>query len=104
MGTEAQRERALKLAERLIKVAPETDEGLLLRVRQIVERLGKPMDAILEKVPGDSVVEKCKRIGITRQAYYRWLRGEYRPNLKQSKRLASLTGLDLDEIYWKEVG
>ena len=103
MGTEAQRTRALKLAERLVKAVPDADEGLLLRVQQVVDRLKTPMSVVLDAVQGDSVTEKCKRIGITRQNYYCWLKGEYRPNLKQSRRLAHITGLDVDEIYWKEV-
>lgn len=103
MGTDAQRERARKLAQQLIQVAGDVDEGLLLRAQQIVNRLKTPMAMVLERVPGDSVVEKCSKIGITRQAYYRWLKGEYRPNLRQSKRLAHLTGLKVDQIFWKDL-
>lgn len=96
--TDAQRERALKLAERLIELTPEDDESLLRRAMQIRDRLKTPMAAVLAKVPGDTLVEKCKKIGISRQAYYAWLKGEYRPNLRQSKRLANLTGYTADEI------
>jgi DNA-binding XRE family transcriptional regulator len=102
MGTDAQRERALKLAERLLEIAPgNLDEGMLMRVQQIRDRLKTPMAQILEKVPGDSLSDRARRIGITRQCYYAWLRGEYRPNLRQSKRLANLTGLRVEEIFWK---
>jgi len=102
MSTEAQRARALKLAERLIKVVPDFDEGMIMRVQQVVDRLKTPMAMVLEKVPGESVPEKCKKIGITRQNYYAWLKGMYRPNLKQSKRLAALTGLKVEDVYWKD--
>ena len=98
MGTDAQRERALKLAERLLEITPDTDEGLLRRVTQIRDRLATPMSIVLAKVPGDTVVDKCRKLGITRQNYYCWLKGEYRPNMKQSKRLAALTGFDADDI------
>jgi DNA-binding XRE family transcriptional regulator len=97
-ANDAQRERAIKLAERLIALAPETDESVLRRAQQILDRLKTPMLAVLQKVPGGSVTEKAKKIGITRQAYYCWARGEYRPNLKQSKKLAALTGYSVGEI------
>lgn len=97
-STPAQRERALKLAERLLEITPEDDEGLLLRARQLRDRLKTPMEAVLAKVPGESVTEKCKRIGITRQNYYAWLKGEYRPNPRQSRKLAAITGFKAEDI------
>lgn len=96
--TNAQRERALKLAERLLELTPEAEEGLIRRAMQIRDRLKTPMAMVLDKVPGDSITAKAAKIGITRQAYYGWLRGEYRPNLKQAKRLANLTGLSAEDI------
>lgn len=99
MATEAQqRERALKLAQRLLEVSPETDEELIQR---LVIRLKMPMAKVLAKVPGDTVPEKCKKIGITRQNYYAWLKGFYRPSLTQAKRLEALTGYDADAITGK---
>lgn len=92
------RERALKLAERLAKIAPGSDEGLLLRVTQIRDRLKTPMADVLAKVPGESVTEKCKKIGITRQNYYAWLKGAYRPNRRQARKLAQLTGVAVEAI------
>lgn len=94
----AQRERAIKLAEKLIEITPETEAGLLLRAMQIRDRLKTPMQDVLAKVPGASVTEKAAKIGITRQAYYAWLKGEYRPNRQQAKRLASLTDYSVEEI------
>lgn len=97
--TEAQRERALKLAERLLKLTPDTEEGLIRRAMQIRDRLKTPMSMVLEKVlPGSSVTAKCEAIGVTRQAYYGWLSGQYRPNLKQAKRLAALSGFKAEDI------
>ena len=98
MSTNAQRERALKLAEKLLELTPEEEEGLHLRAQQLRDRLKTPMSMVLEKVPGETVTEKAAKIGITRQAYYAWFRGEYRPNSKQAKRLANLTGLNADDI------
>lgn len=98
-STGAQRERALKLAERLLEIAPDVGEETL--AKQLHSRLQRPMAEILAKVPGDSLTERAKAIGITRQCYYAWLKGVYRPHLKQAKKLARLTGLDLADIYWK---
>ena len=103
-STAAQRERALKLAEKLIEIAPETEQGLIRRALQIRDRLKTPMDKVLAKVlPGSTVTMKCKSIGITRQAYYAWLKGEYRPNPKQAKRLAALTGYKFEDIRGRAV-
>ena len=98
MSTEAQRERVLKLAEKLLGLIPDTEEGLIRRALQLRDRLKTPMTMVLAKVPGETVTEKAAKIGITRQAYYAWANGEYRPNAKQSKRLASLTGFPAEDI------
>ena len=98
MSTNAQRDRALKLAEKLLELTSETEEGLFRRVSQLRDRLKTPMSMVLDAVQGDTVTEKAKRIGITRQAYYAWYKGEYRPNLKQAKRLAHLTDFSAEDI------
>ena len=98
MTTDAQRERALKLAEKLLELTPETEEGLFRRALQLRDRLKTPMSMVLAKVPGETVTEKAQKIGITRQAYYAWFKGEYRPNAKQAKRLAGLTGFAAEDI------
>lgn len=74
------------------------DHGIRMRAKQIQDRLQLPMADVLAKVPGATVLEKCDAVGISRQAWYYWLRGVSRPNLIQSKRLAKLTGFDAAEI------
>jgi hypothetical protein len=59
------------------------------------------MSAVLAKVPGDSIPEKCKKIGTSRQNYYAWVKGFYRPSRKQAKRLEALTGFDAADIAGK---
>lgn len=61
-------------------------------------RIGLPIDKVLDRIPGDTVTAKAKKIGITRQAYYGWLNGRTRPDAKQSRRLAQLTGLSAVNI------
>ena len=86
------------MAEKLLTLIPDTEEGLLRRAAQLRDRIKTPMTMVLEKVPGETVTEKAATIGITRQAYYAWQAGEYRPNKKQAKRLATLTGFAAEDI------
>ena len=98
MGTNEQRQRVLRLAEKLLGLIPDTEEGLLVRAHELRDRLKTPRTMVLAKVPGETVTEKAAAIGITRQAYYAWQAGEYRPNKKQAKRLANLTGFAAEDI------
>ena len=63
-----QRQRVLRLAEKLLGLIPETEEGLYVRAAELRDRLKTPMAMVLEKVPGETVTEKAQKIGITRQA------------------------------------
>jgi transcriptional regulator with XRE-family HTH domain len=85
-----------QLVKQLVKASP--DEGTRLRAMQIQDRLALPMSVVLKKVPGLTVAAKCSKIGVSRQAYYYWLRGMSRPNVTQSAQLAELTGLNADDI------
>jgi hypothetical protein len=89
--------RAIRLINQLLKMDID-DEGFGPIMLQARARLALPMSVVLDKVPGDSVVEKCDRIGISRQAYYVYLRGGSRPNKQQAKKLARLTGLKAEAI------
>ena len=89
-------DKAQKLVASLIKLSD--DKGLNLRAMQILDRMKLPMREVLNKVPGGTVIDKAKAIGISRQTYYAWARGVSRPNISQSKRLAELTGLDWQDI------
>lgn len=84
-----------KLAQQLMACP---DWGIRARAQQIQDRLYLPMADVLAKVPGPNVKEKCKRIGICRPTYYYWLRGVNRPNTRQAKKLARLTGYSVKEI------
>ena len=89
--------RALKLVDGII--AAEPDGGTMAYALKMREHLKLPMSVVLEKVwPELPVVERCRRLGITRQAYYGWMNGLYRPDAKLSKILAKLTGFEADEI------
>lgn len=90
-------EKALRSMERLIKFIP--DARLKRRVERIKYQMGLvPMVEVMDKVPGQTVSSKCRLMGITRQAYYGWINGEYRPSRKQAKQLEKITGINADEI------
>jgi hypothetical protein len=96
-------------ARRLAKaaVALALDEGAADHVLRNLERLQArlqlvPMADILAKLPDDTVTARAKRLGITRQAYYDWVNGKSRPNIKQARRLQKLTGFTVQEIRGRE--
>lgn len=90
-------ERALKLVERLIKAGG--NEGVTRRALKMRARLtATPMSIILDKVPGASVIEKAKSLGVSRQTFYYWLDGVTRPNFKQARKINKITGHDIAEI------
>jgi transcriptional regulator with XRE-family HTH domain len=57
-----------------------------------------PMRQVLEWIEGETVSDKCKRIGISRNTWYAWSRGEIRPNKHQAQRLAKLTGVAVEKF------
>jgi DNA-binding XRE family transcriptional regulator len=96
MGNPADAERALKLVERLVKVAP--GRGLELHAKRIRQRLNAvPMTKVLAKMEG-SIAAKARLLGVSRQTLYYWLNEVTRPNRDQSIKLAKLTGFSADEI------
>jgi transcriptional regulator with XRE-family HTH domain len=93
MSTQAEQ---LKLIERLIEAAP--DPNVRLRAMRIRSRIRLPMAQVLAKVPGKTVKERAKLVGVTRQAWYQWLDGTARPNAARAIRLSKITGIPADAI------
>jgi hypothetical protein len=93
-------EQALKLVERLIEHAP--DAGMRKRLMKLRGPLKVPIQAILDKVPGESVIQKAKAIGVTRQAIYGWLDGLCRPNPKQARKIAKITGFSVADVRGRD--
>ena len=99
-NTVERQKQALRLVEQLIKL--DSDEATTAYALKMRGRLQLPMAAVLDKLwPGIPVAEKSRRLGITREAYYGWKSGAYRPDLKMAKKLAAATGLDLKDIMGK---
>lgn len=88
---------ALALIDKIVALDP--DQGTVAYALKMRERLKLPMSLVLERLwPDLSLSEKARRLGITRQTYYGWLNGLFRPDEELSKRLADLTGFDEEDI------
>lgn len=80
-----------------------SDRGILQDARRIQRRLeAVPMADILECVPGLSIKDKIRKIGVSRTAYYSWLHGICRPRDRAARKLAKLTGLSVDAIRGRD--
>jgi DNA-binding XRE family transcriptional regulator len=90
------RSRAIKTIDALCQL--ELGRDVIDSLREARQRLALPLTEVLDKIPGDTVVERAKNIGIARQTYYQWLRGVARPNPEQAEKLAKLSGHNVDEI------
>jgi transcriptional regulator with XRE-family HTH domain len=96
-AVEHRHRRALELIDELVFLDP--DPGTTAYALKLRERLKLPMPLVLEKLwPDASISEKVRRLGVTRQTYYGWLNGLFRPEGELAKKIAKLTGFDEEEI------
>lgn len=92
--------KALALVEKIVELDPDTTTTAY--ALKMEARLRLPMSVVLERLwPDEIVANKVRRLGITRQAYYGWLSGHYRPDDKLAKELAKHTGFDWEDIRGK---
>ena len=70
-----------------------------LTVLELRDRIMMPMESVLRRVPGVTVIEKTERLRVSRSTWYKWLEGRTRPNSVQAKRLAKLTGIPVEKIH-----
>jgi hypothetical protein len=74
------------------------DPEISRRAADLRDRLlQRPMPKILDLVWGDTITEKARRCGVSRQTFHSWMNGA-RPNPRQAIRLAKLTDLSVAEI------
>jgi hypothetical protein len=58
-----------------------------------------PMSFVLDLVmPGSTIIMKALSVGVSRNTWYMWSRGETRPNKRQAARLAALTGIPAEKF------
>jgi DNA-binding XRE family transcriptional regulator len=67
-------------------------------LRAIVHKLRHPMADILAKVPGDTLSERARAIGVSRQTMYVWAQERFRPSSGQAAIIAELTGVPVEQI------
>ena len=67
-------------------------------VNMAVHKITYPMAEILAKVPGDSLTERAKKLGVSRQTMYVWASEKFRPTRVQAKRIAKATGVPIEHI------
>jgi DNA-binding XRE family transcriptional regulator len=56
------------------------------------------MADILAKGPGDTLAERARQIGVSRQTMYVWAAEKFRPSTEQATIIADLTGVPIDDI------
>jgi len=67
-------------------------------LRAVAHKLRHPMANILAKVPGDTLAERARKIGVSRQTMYVWAAEKFRPSTEQATIIADLTGVPIDDI------
>ena len=67
-------------------------------LRAVAHKLRHPMADILAKVPGDTLAERARRIGVSRQTMYVWAQERFRPSSAQAAIIAELTGVPVEQI------
>lgn len=83
----------------LERFAHRMDEPALRHnLMQTVHVLRYPMKDILEKVPGETLTERAKAIGVSRQTMYVWMHERFRPGLEQATLISELTGIPVWQI------
>lgn len=94
---------ALKLIDRLIKSS--RDPGLARYARKMRSKvLLLPMSEVLKRVPGNSLASKARFLGVSKETCHGWNKGAWRPNEKQARKLAKVTGINLAQIRGGQLG
>src|SRR5580693_7237242 len=55
-------------------------------LRAVAHKLRHPMADILAKVPGDTLAERARKIGVSRQTMYVWAAEKFRPSTDQARK------------------
>ena len=70
----------------------------------VAHKLRYPMAAILAKVPGDTLAERARAVGVSRQTMYVWASEKFRPSNDQAATIAKLTGVPIEQIMEYQEG
>jgi hypothetical protein len=94
--TRDQIEQARTLVRR-IKTRYNGDQSLIDKLLQLLE-MPPSLEEIINLVPGASLPEKAKALGVTRQALWTVATGKVRPSDETCERLANITGIPADVV------
>lgn len=67
-------------------------------LRAVAHKLRYPLADILAKVPGETLAERARNIGVSRQTMYVWAQERFRPSSQQAAIIAELTGVPVAQI------
>jgi DNA-binding XRE family transcriptional regulator len=81
---------------RAIQIAPLP--ALARDLRAVAHKLRYPLADILAKVPGDTLADRARAIGVSRQTMYVWAQERFRPSTQQAAIIAKLTGIPVEQI------
>lgn len=81
---------------RAIQIAPLP--ALARDLRAVAHKLRYPLADILAKVPGETLAERARKIGVSRQTMYVWAQERFRPSSQQAAIIAKLTGIPVEQI------
>lgn len=94
----------VKLLERDEEDGNIASKRALKAARRLHQQISaRAIEPILDMIPG-TPLERAKKLGVSRQSYYGWLWGRQRPDGKQAKKIARLTGVPVNEIRGLEAG
>jgi DNA-binding XRE family transcriptional regulator len=79
-------------------IALQTLEAVRRDLQAVAHKLRYPMTDILAKVPGDTLTERARKIGVSRQTMYVWAEEKFRPTGAQAKTISKLTGVPVEQI------
>jgi DNA-binding XRE family transcriptional regulator len=72
--------------------------SLKRELQAVAHKLRYPMADILAQVPGATLSERARKIGVSRQTMYVWADEKFRPTPRQAKTIAKLTGVPVEQI------
>lgn len=84
------------LLKRVAQLAP--SETMRRRALKMRAAAMLPMELVLRRVEGKTIADKARTLGIERQTVHYWVNGETRPNKTMAKKLAAITGYDVEAI------
>ena len=73
-------------------------ETIKRQVRAVIHRLRYPMADILAKIYGDTLSERARKVGVSRQTMYVWADERFRPTMPQAKVISELTNVPVAQI------